>query len=318
MVTLSLSLQMRTGSPMAYTEVRLTDADGAQWTDSSGQVSGPIQSTGWTDSLGQVAGLVPQGKKLLLEIFAYPCNEVIYSKTIGPFDRDTDLGIISVQSSSIINIFGKLLNCTGSPVTDGSVMIYYNDMVHYTTPDNSGNFTTYLLFCPGASLTFQVLGVDHEARQQGNSINVGITAPQTNAGNISACGTSTEQYISYSLDGVDHSITTTVADSLFGSTELVQASPPNYTDIRGDHNADHIGFGYLHNNSAGTFPLVNLTLAPYDSSTNLIQPFNITITSYPQNVGEFYEGHFSGQFTHYSTGTALHNINCSFRVRRQF
>jgi hypothetical protein len=313
-----MTLQSPIGSPIAYAEVRLTDAGGNQWTDSLGQASGPIQSSGWTDSLGQVSGLVPANKALLMEVIAYPCYNVIYSQAIGPFDRDIDLGNIVVQTSSIVSISGKLLNCNGMPVTNGYVMINYSNMVRYAATDKAGNFATYLIFCPGSSSSFQVLGVDNTVKQQGNSVSVNVAEPETNTGNILACGTSSEQYINYTLDGVDHSITSALTDSLLGTTELVQASPPNYyTTIWGMDNPDYIDFGYLHNNSVGTFPMNNLSLALYDSSTNLISPFNMIISNYPQNVGEFYEGHFSGQFTHFGTGTVLHNINCSFRVRRQ-
>src|SRR6185436_17584567 len=101
---------------MAYAEVRLTDPGGVQWTDSSGQVvSGPIQSSGWTDSLGQVSGLVPANKALLMEVLAYPCNEPVYSKNIGSFDQDTDLGAVTVNNiQSISSIHGKLLDCSNT------------------------------------------------------------------------------------------------------------------------------------------------------------------------------------------------------------
>jgi len=300
-----MTLQSSKGSPMTYAQVRLTDPDG-------------FQSYGWTDSLGQVAGLVPSNKNLLLEVLAYPCNEAIYSKNIGSFDQNSDLGVITINNSqSISSIRGKLLNCSNTPVTDGYAIIYCNDIVTYAAVNSEGNFTTDIVFCPGTIVSCKILPIDNKAKQQGSLTDINLTAPQTDVGNISACGTSSDQYINYTLDGIDHSLTSTTTDSLFGSTQLVQASPPNYTSIYGVHNPDYIFIGYLHNNLTGTVPMLGLALSPFDSSTNLTQPFNITISNYAQNVGDFYEGHFSGQFTHYSTGAVLHNINCSFRVRRR-
>jgi hypothetical protein len=149
---------------------------------------------------------------------------------------------------------------------------------------------------------------------------VNLIAPETNAGNFSACGNSSQQYINYTLDGTDHKISTAANDSLEGFvTILSQPNPSDYTNIIGSHGAaDYIQFRFLNNNNtAGTFPIKYLAFDAADSSTVLVQPFNISITGNAQNVGEFYEGQFSGQFTRYSTGSALHNINCSFRVRRQ-
>jgi hypothetical protein len=304
-VTLSMTLQTHEGSPLVYTEVRLTRSNG-------------YQSYGWTDSLGQVSGLVPLDESLLMEVLAYPCNDVIYFKNIGPFNQDSDLGSITVNNnSSLVTITGQLLNCNNSPVINGYAIIYYNNTVRYASADNTGKFSTNLVICNGSPATCQVLGVDNSLQQQGDVTDINIVVPETMVGNISACGSSSEQYINYTLDGANYSITSSVNDSLFGVTDLVQANPPNYTNIWGIHGSDYVDFGYLHNNTVGTFPLWNLNMEKYDSVTTLIQPFNITVTGYPQNIGEFYEGSFSGQFKHYSTGAVVHKIDCSFRVRRQ-
>jgi len=195
-------------------------------------------------------------------------------------------------------------------------MVYYDNTLRYAAVNNTGEFSTNLVTCSGGPSNCQGLGGDNVAQQQSLTATINIVAPETNV-DISACGLSSSQYINYTLDGTDYSITSNANDSLFGFSNTVQANPPNHTAITGIHGTIYINFGYLHNNAAGTFPLAHLTLQQYDSLTTLIQPFNITVTSYPQNIGEFYEGSFSGQFKHYTTGAVLHNINCSFRVRRQ-
>jgi hypothetical protein len=50
--------------------------------------------------------------------------------------------------------------------------------------------------------------------------------------------------------------------------------------------------------------------------TNLtvVQPFNVTITAFPQTIGDFYVGSFTGQFK--DALNVTHNITSSFRVRR--
>jgi hypothetical protein len=305
-ITLSMTLRTVTGSPMAYAQVQLRDADGSQ-------------SCGWTDSLGQVSGLVPSNKDLLMEVIAFPCYDAVYSKTIGSFSQNTDLGVVTIDKDpSIVTVHGKLMDCSNSGVVNGYAIIYFNNTVRYITVDNAGRFSADLVICPGTGSSFQILGVDNASQKQSIVTNFNIISPETNAGDISTCGSSSEQYINYTLDGLAHDISGNVTDSLFGVSEIVQANPPNYTSIWGIFAPDYIDFSYLHNNVAGIFPLTDLGVTPYgDSGIVFIQPFNITITNYPKNIGEFYEGSFSGQFTYYSTGATLHNINCDFRVRRQ-
>jgi len=308
-VKLSLTLQSPKGSPLVYTLVRLTTAGGRASLD-------------YTDSLGQVSGLVPADTALTMEVISYACNEVIYSKNIGPFNQSTDLGIITVDNSqSISTIHGRLLNCSNSPVPKGYAMIYYYFMVNnapvyymmtYIPVDKRGNFSSDVVVCGGNVVLCQVLGVDDEAKRQSLLVNFNLTRTETNVGDISVCGSPSEQFINYTLDGVDHSLTSDASDSLYGHTLSW-----GYTNIGGFNNTDRIGFDYEDTSGAGTFPLGKLFVTPYDDSAVIVLPhFDITITNHPQNPGEFYEGHFSGQFTHYTTGAMTHNISCLFRVRR--
>jgi len=261
---------------------------------------------------------VPSNETLLMEVLAYPCNTVIYSQNIGPFTQNTDLGVITIpasNSSGIVTIEGRLLNCSGAAVTNGYAIIYYDNIARYAATNSSGDFSISFTSCT-ANPSCDIVGVDNTTQQQGSSTTVTIVSPITNAGNISACGTSSSEYINYTLDGTNYSITSAANDTIASYTYNVQGTPPYFTTFRGNHYPNHILFGYSHNGSAGTFPLGDLAVQSYDSLTNLIQPFNINITNYPLAAGQFYEGNFSGQFTHFSTGSAIHNINCTFRVRK--
>ena len=305
-VTLSITLKSSSGSPLTFTQVRFTDADGST-------------CHGITDSLGQVIGLVPANKSLLMEVFADPCYAAVYSKTVGPFSTDADLGTITINTTSNSTISGKLLTCDGTPVTNGYAIINFNHLLRYAATDRSGNFASEILVCPGASLC-QILGVDNSANQQGNAITTNIVASEINIGSISACGSSTQEYINCTVDGTDFNIGGDAADTLFGSTYSISPSStaPNYIYIigarRGMANME-IDFSYYQDTSPGKFPLSALGL-PGIGHVSLIQPFDVTVTNYPQNPGGFYEGNFSGQAMD-SLSPAVHTINCSFRVRRQ-
>ena len=65
----------------------------------------------------------------------------------------------------------------------------------------------------------------------------------------------------------------------------------------------------------GIYP-VNFMIVLNYNRIGLTKPFNITLTSFPQNIGDFYEGNFSGSFVDSSAITVTHKINCSFRIRK--
>ena len=306
-VSVSLTVQTNEGNPLVFSQVRITALNS--------EYLG--QADGWTDSLGQVSGLVPANQNLLLEILAYPCSNVIYTKNIGPLSDSSNLGTIIVPpvSTSLQTINGKLVNCSNEPVTDGYAIINHNNLVYYAATDNNGNFTISFTNCSSSTSAFDIVAVDESAQQQSSVTTLPFTGSVTSTANMAACGTSSAQYINYTLDGTDYSITRP-GDSLYAYSYLIQNTPPNLTSFYGMKQNVYIGFSYLHSNASGSFPLSNLAVQGYDSIVTFIQPFNITITKYPSAPGEFYEGSFTGQFKHSTTGTALHNIDCSFKVRK--
>lgn len=282
----------------------------------------PIDSVGglahgYTDSLGQVKGLVPANKDLVLKVFS-SCG-VIYSKNIAAINQSTDLGTIKISgaTSSLLTFAGTLLNCSGAPVTNGYALINFNGTTRYVATNASGQFTTTYVICSSAPATATVLGVDEDNQQQGAATTVNITSPSTDAGNITACGVSAEQFINYNVDGTNHSITSAANDSIVGTTYNVGTSS-NETYIFGmhDNNVNNsITFTVDNLSAPGTYPITKLYVQSYNP-VSLTQPFNVTFTSFASNVGEFYEGSFSGQFT--DSLTTVHTVSSTFKVRRNF
>jgi hypothetical protein len=159
----------------------------------------------------------------------------------------------------------------------------------------------------------QVLGVDEASQQQGTAASWPVIAPTTDVGSVSACGNSSAQFLNYTLDGTSYSITS--ADSLTAFTQS-QGGGSSNTYINGvkTSTGDNFAFKFAHTaNVAGTYPLTNMTVQTYNNLT-VIQPFNVTITAFPQAIGDFYVGSLTGQFKDGSNVT--HNITGSFRVRR--
>lgn len=302
-VTLSATFKNPEGLPLVYAEIRIRP------------VTGYGSAHGYTDSLGQVCGPVPANVNLILEVMS-PCNTVMYSQNIGPFSSSVNLGTITVNSnSSIVTVQGRLLNCSGVPVSNGYAIINYDNTTRYASVQNAnGDFAITFYTCAGMPLTCGILAVDAAAQQQGAMINVTVTSPVTNAGNITACGTSVLQYINYNLDGTNHSVSSLVSGDSFTGISYDSTNNTHGAYIVGSHsNTGAISFNFDNSGATGAYVFKYLNIPGFNYTT-LVQPFTVTVTNYPQAPGEFFEGSFSGQFK--DPVNVTHTISCSFRVRR--
>ena len=300
-VTLSFVLQTPAGLPLvnAYVEVIPTDSSGGL-------------AHGYTDSLGQVKGLVPANTNLKMEVFG-SCGAVAYSQNIPSLNQNTDLGVIKIADSTLLLTFtGTLLNCNNAPVTNGYAIINFNGTTRYVATDSVGRFITTYVACSTFPAFSTVLGVDNNAQKQSEEINVNITAPITNAGTITTCGTSSQQFVNYKIDGTEYKIGAYSSDSLYARTDdLSDTTTINPTGLEGTILIKAKA------NAVGTFPILDLALRGY-GYTDFDKTSTVTFTTFPASVGNFYEGSLNGSFVVYrNTDSALtHNITGTFRVKR--
>lgn len=306
-VTLSLTVQTGGKMPLTYATVRVTKTSAD---------SGAYSTYGYTDSLGQVKGYVPSNANLLVEVLD-PCGVPIYSQSLPPLTQHKDLGVVIVSNAtnSILTYKGRLLDCNAMPVTNGFALIKFNDVRRYALTDALGKFATTFIICPGTPATSELTGVDVGQQQQSTNTIVPITTTVTDAGDIATCGTSTVQYLNYTLDGVNFGITNMSPDSLLATTYPIGTGETE-TYFEGSHNRNlgsSITFTVRNISAPGTVPIHVLYPNLYNPIT-IIRPFDVTFTSFANTSGEFYEGSFAGQFSDSLTGT--HNISSTFRVRR--
>lgn len=272
---------------------------------------------GYTDSLGQVSGLIPANANLVLEVFDL-CSNVIYSKNIGRFAENTDLGAIIIPNSvpSLVTVKGKLLSCSNVPVSHGYAIVYLQNLVNYVRVNDDGEFSVMFGTCGVSSQTCEILGVDETMQQQSILLTIPLTFQVTDAGDIKACGSSSsQQFINYTLDGIDYTLSNSANDSLVAySNDSLGISFDTY--VGGFHSPDNLlSFKFNGPAEPGDYPLNSLSVINYNR-IGLTNPFNVTITAFPQHAGEFYEGNFSGSFIDSSAVTITHNINCSFRIKK--
>lgn len=306
-IILSMTIKNNSGEPLVRTHVTLK------------RLNSTWKVHGWTDSLGQVSGYIPYNEALLMEVVDQ-CNVPFYSQNIGPFTQNTNLGVITVANTgtSVVTVKGKLVNCSSAPVTNGYALVTFGNYTHYAAVNATGDFQTNFSRCASSPANFSILGVDAAAQQQSTTAtSVAVITPITNAGNISACGTSSSQFITYVLDGTTYNLLPP-ADSLTGTTSS-QGTTPHYTYINGMRmnvgNPPRISFAFQSTTqAAGSYPLNDLMVNNVSDSSSAT-PINVNITNFPTVSGGFYEGNFSGTFTDVSS--VVHTITVTFRVRRR-
>ncbi len=310
-IKLSLTIKNPNGVAITHAHVRIkrTTANGVS------------QTGGWTDSLGQVSGLVPANESLVLQIVDN-CNNVIYTQNIGPFTANTNLGVITITpiANSMVIVTGKLISCSGAAVTNGFAIIKVDNIVRNVRADSLGNFSATFLQCSTSPSSYSILGVDAIALQQGNTLTGTLTSPTTNTGNVLACGNSAAQFLNYTLDGTNYSMVPP-ADTLNAFTRQVQGSTNWQTVVNSGLNTastpGQLFFNFVHATKApGSYPIGDLQVRNFKHGNTVIAPFNVNLTVFPQNIGEFYEGNFNGQFK--DSFNVTHNLSSTFRIRRAF
>lgn len=308
-VVLSLTLKNSENNPLVNVGVRIkrTTENGVSYRD------------GYTDSLGQVSGYVPSNEPLELEVLD-ECGAAFYSQSISSLSQSTNLGVITVTNtgSSVVTLKGKLMDCSSAVVTDGFAIITFDNRVRYAAVNANGEFQTTLTRCNNSSPTVDIVGVDHLAQQQGDVTSIGLNVPLTNAGNIMACGTSAVQFINYTLDGVDYTLSsTTIGDSLTAYTYTTQnGASKNTTFFRGGNRQQYNAFSLWFEHGAlanGTYQAKGVDVKDYLGVPK--SPFDVIVTNFPQAVGGFYQGSFNGNFSD-SSNTTTHTLSGTFRLRR--
>lgn len=310
-IVLSMTLKTAAGQPIINGHVRLV------------KTTPPIVSThGYTDSLGQVSGYVPSNTPLTMQVIDQ-CGNVVYQQNVGPFSTTTNLGVITVNpsnASSIITFSGQLTTCGGAPLAGGYAIISIGTQIFYAGTDASGNYSGSFVMCSGTVSQVNVIGWDETGQVQSAPYNLVPTSSTINVPVISACGTSSAQYVTYSIDGTAYSYNNMGTDSLQAYTQQMQGTTLYSSFISAGTNygtgGTAIYFNFFHPTlAAGTYQVQTLSVGTTVNAVP-VQPFNIVLTHYPALVGEFYEGTFSGSYT--LSGVPHTITNGVFRVRRTF
>jgi hypothetical protein len=190
-VKLEVRFVYENGDPIAQVDATITI------------ISLGASSGGETNNDGYVSGLVPANEKLLLEI-STRCHNAIFSKEVGPFGNDVNLGSIIVVSDSlyVTQIAGKALNCDDSPLINGYARIKLGSSSFYTPFDeHTGDFSLSIMACTPADLKVKVFDIG--ALKESQEL-IFPFDPYIQAGSIQVCRDWTEFIELYAVGRPEH------------------------------------------------------------------------------------------------------------------
>ncbi len=304
----SANIKDQNGNPLKHVMVKIKRTPGSGWWNTG---------YGFTDSSGNVQGLIPKNQPLILEVYtSSSCATAVHTQNIGPFASPATMNItVTLSTASTFTVTGTVQNCSVAAVLNGYAEVKAGFHV-YRAPIVNGVFSLSFNNCTSSqSITYFV--VDNTGGQQSNPVTATINVGNTDLGVINACGTSTQQFINFSVDGTPHNLLPPT-DSIYGNS-YSQGTTFTSTNIGGWNSIGSTNVHFSFNGgSTGTFPL-SFVMAGIpgltDSLTmNISSPINVTVTEFG-SVGGFITGSFSGNL--YTNGTLAHPVVCSFRVRRQ-
>ena len=255
---------------------------------------------GTSNGDGEVCGLVPSNE-ILTMVVKDPCGNQVFSTTIGPFSTDTNYGTVTIPALPTSEITGTLLDCNNNPVTDGYVVLHYdqyNELIYTVT---NGTFTFTTASCN--SLTnFTLEGIDQNGFESTGEINYTFTPPNTNVGNIITCN-AIDEFITYQIDN-DTPITNINVGHQGNSTGfIISGSSPQYIYIDGN------------SITPGTYNSPDFDLVEFwDMNLNLPSNIQFILTNYGANVGDYIDMTFNGTYT--STNNTVKNITGTVHVKR--
>jgi len=199
---------------------------------------------GPTNDDGTFSGLAPKDEMLTLSItYGGVCFQTspVYSKVIGPFLQDTDLGDIIIESGELdqLSVTGRFIDCAANPITDGFVKINSNQ---YYEIDNG----TIDISLPTCNLeNYYIEAIDRVSNKSSEIIPL-VNGQNNDLGDVQIC-TFDVDFFSIENQALDYSVT--IIDSLWLEKDrefkYIFAA---FDDLDKSH---YINFGFMDSSQAG-------------------------------------------------------------------
>jgi hypothetical protein len=278
--------------------------------------AGSVSASGTTNADGIFAGKLPANKSLQLKVYD-KCHTLLHTQNIGPFATTTDLGVVTVTSTPAQVAFSGLVkNCFNEPVTNGFVTVKLDD-IYINIPVTNGSFATTITRCNNSSATATLTAFDAGKQELSPEVSIPVSGNTINAGTLVACGSTSDTYLRYTVDGVSYEILPP-ADTLrlFYQPTVNNGTSSIEATRKGQQYLD-MAFFFRGPQAPGIHPIVLIEIFHGDSTTLYYHngTINADITEYGSAPGGYVSGTFSGTVRN-PEATKIVPINCSFRVKR--
>ncbi len=309
--------------PVIELEFTVQDPDGNPLVNHPVQISVPglgVARTGYTGANGGLGGKVPKGEVLEIEILEYDfCSSVMYSGTFGPFDQNTDLGVITVNIPAANNtqFTGSIVDCDGNPVQDGLIIVSFdnNEVYEYIT---GGSFDFFVTTCQNTTEA-TIKAIDLTALLESDPITSDVEGT-FDLGQISICDNVVLNYLEVMFEG-ETAIYPTVQASVFLDSIIGGMGYATQVNLN-DGNAT--AYIYILKDEEGTYTdqdafwveIVSDTEKEWQIFPSQGEPISLTITNFG-DPGEYITGELSFTGSNTWTTPAVEGlVTCKFSLLR--
>ena len=287
----------QSGNPLAYTFM--------QFVSPSFGTRG-----GYTDANGYASGMIPKGVALQLQIMN-PCGSMVGGANVGPALADQDLGTITVSDTRYsLVISGNVVDCNNAAVDSGYVTALV-DKMPYWAKVSKGAFSFTVKRCSYDMTSVSLAAADYTHHEQGSGVVMTADTGKLDAGQLTACGTTIEQYFSISVNGQTYTMNYPV-DSI-GYWLANSMSNFNSLPVTGSA-GNSLQFGVPTLTGTGTFPVSGFSLYTPNQVYFQNGAMQCTISQFG-NINDFILGSLSGSLKDTLSQTN-YPMTGSFKVRR--
>ena len=276
-----------------------------------------------TDSTGNATGKLPSNQSATLLIHDH-CGGTLFSKAIGPYATDANLGTISVPTNpgSWIALTGTLVDCNNVPLPGGYILVNLDNHIYRADATANGVFTLYLQNCSSAAYC-SLTAYNATGTSASSPVPVSIGSATVNLANIIVCSAplaANATWFNYSINGVPYNYSPPSGDT-YGQYYAVTSNPsageytidgstdavfdPNYGNLffNGPPQTGKYPFGYFNHHTVYT----DLQFKPYRNTSITISEFG--------GVNQYISGTYSDSVLSVTDSTHV-LLTGSFRVLR--
>jgi len=310
-IDLEMTLVDQFGTPLSGYLVKLTNT------------ANNNSRTGTTNTAGWVGGLVYPSATMQMEVYALSsiCGTTtpIYSQTVVTSTINLNLGTVTIPitTPAAATISGSIVDCSGNPISNGSVVLSpYNIVI---TPNALGQFIYTFPCTPSTPITMYAYNLTNNV--YGTS-SASLVNGLNNIGALNACG-SVSPYLSVDMTNISTSINFQYTFNAPASSILQYINIQGTTGNVLTANNTTIGnsvYMMVSDTTVGTHAVTNasftLPLSGFTDSNYTVQPGStVTYTGYPTFPGDVI-GNYSLNLVGNVTGNN-YTVTGSFRAPRQ-